>query len=150
MAHDLAALDAELQEDEGNRPDPYDDATGETLRPGYTLRGNVTISVGVNLSVGLTPTENSYLAASRRDAAAAQVAQLWPWSASLPDPQWRVLVNLCFNLGADKLAGFVHFLADMRAHDWNAAANELQHSTWWGEVGARGPRMVARLIGAGT
>jgi lysozyme len=130
-------LAAQLTEDEGRRLRLYTDT-----------RGQVTVGVGHNLSDnGISNAICNALLAEDMALAAAAVAERWPWSGALPDAQWCVLINLAFNVGAQSLAGFVHFLAAMQDSDWQWAARELEASRWFGEVGERGPRMIARLTG---
>jgi lysozyme len=137
MTRDLTALAAQLTEDEGRRLKIYQDELGY-----------VTVGVGHNMSTdGISDAICDALLAEDMARAATAVAENWAWSAQLPDAPWAVLVNLCFNMGPVALAGFVHFLAAMQAGDWPRAAEELQNSAWWGQVGQRGPRMVKRLIG---
>ena len=56
---------------------------------------------------------------------------------NLDEVRYRVLCNLCFNLG-NKIMQFQHFLAACRQQDYVTAANELRNSAWFGQVGHRG------------
>ena len=53
---------------------------------------------------------------------------------NLDEVRYRVLCNLCFNLG-NKIMQFQHFLAACRQQDYVTAANELRNSAWFGQVG---------------
>lgn len=55
---------------------------------------------------------------------------------NLDEVRYRVLCNLCFNLG-NKIMQFQHFLAACRQQDYVTAANELRNSAWFGQVGHR-------------
>ena len=57
---------------------------------------------------------------------------------SLDDFRYRVLCNLCFNLG-NKITQFSHFLAACIAQDWVSAGAALKNSVWYTQVGHRGP-----------
>ena len=135
---DDTALMAELTEDEGCSPRLYVDT-----------RGNYSIGVGHNLeAAGLCQAAiDAQLVHDICIATNALNADA-PWWRTLPDPQQRVMVNLCFNMGWATLSTFRNFLAAMQAGHWEAAAAELQNSRWWDQVGQRGPRMVRRLLGA--
>ena len=63
----------------------------------------------------------------------------------LDDFRYRVCVNLAFNLG-NKIRLFSHFLAACKAHDWPTAANELQNSLWFTQVGHRGPETCYAIL----
>lgn len=134
---DLAALTAELTQDEGRRDKPYVDTTGHT-----------TIGIGRNISSkGLSDPEIDFLFANDVAACVGTLDHEIPWWRDLPAPQQRVMLNMCFNLGWTKLSEFRHFLAAMMDHDWPDAAGDLEDSLWFSQVGDRGPRMVARLVG---
>ena len=81
------------------------------------------------------------------DAMLAERAMLrrWPWMADLPPRVYDVCVDLTFNMGAAKLAGFVRFLAALESKNYNAAADELEDSLWFRQVGRRSPPLVAAV-----
>jgi lysozyme len=62
----------------------------------------------------------------------------------LDEVRQRVMVNLAFNLG-NKLGQFKKALAAIEARDWNKAADELQNSTWYKQVGRRGVEVCAAM-----
>lgn len=57
---------------------------------------------------------------------------------NLDDVRQRLFVQLAFNLG-NKLAAFHNMIAFAHAGNWDRAADELQNSTWYSQVGRRGP-----------
>jgi lysozyme len=69
-----------------------------------------------------------------------------PWWTSLDEVRQRVLANMCFQLGIDKLLGFRKFLAAMRVSNWTVAAGEMQNSIWWGQVPARAARLQQMVL----
>lgn len=144
---DLTWLDplrfrAEIEQDEGRRLRMYVDSLG-----------NATIGVGHNLRAKPISDRacDVILDDDTQDAAAALDANA-PWWRGLPPAQARVMLNLCFNMGwgdgAHGLSSFHHFLAAMEVHDWRTAVGELKTSTWWTQVGTRGPAMLERLLSA--
>src|SRR5205085_2052928 len=58
------------------------------------------------------------------------------------DGRKTVATDLAFSMGAATLGGFVHFIAAANSGDWSTAADELQDSEWFGQVGQRGVRNV--------
>lgn len=135
---DLVLLTSELTTDEGRMNKVY-----------YDSRGIPSIGIGRNLvGVGLRDNEIDYLFQNDVVYVCGILDRAYPWWRSLPPSQQRVMVNLAFNLGEYTLAQFVRFLAAMKVHDFITAASELRNSAWFKEVGLRGPRMIARLLGS--
>lgn len=137
---DIVKLQSEVAEDEGKELHLYKDSEGFT-----------TVGVGRNIQAnGISEDECALMfrndcARSIRDLDAHAA---W-WRATPPHVQ-RVLINLCFNMGWPRLSGFVNTLAYMKAGNFPQAAANLKQSKWWTQVGERGPRMVARLLGTET
>lgn len=133
---DIAKLTAELTLDEGVRQYPYTDT-----------RGFLSIGRGRNLTgKGLAPDEVEYLFDNDIRDCCTCLDKHVPWWRDLPPHAQRTMLNLSF-MGWNHLATFTHFLAAMQAHNWIEAAAELQDSRWYRQVGERGPRVVARLLG---
>ncbi|KAH3697099.1 hypothetical protein DPMN_084585 [Dreissena polymorpha] len=51
---------------------------------------------------------------------------------------------MVFNLGG-KLRQFVKLGEALDARDWHKAADEMVNSKWYGQVGKRAERLVARM-----
>ena len=66
----------------------------------------------------------------------------------LDDIRRAAVVDLLYNLGAFKFYKFRNFSAAMKMKDWLAAANHLENSLWYKQVGRRGPR-ICTLIRTG-
>lgn len=137
---DRVQLRAEISTDEGRK-----------LRVYFDSRQIPSIGVGRNLrDVGISDAECDMLLDHDIDRTIAELDANAAWWRRLPAAQARVMVNLCFNMGWGGLAGFRHFLAAMQIGEWQNAADALQDSLWWHQVGERGPRMVERLTGGGA
>lgn len=140
-------LRAELHGDEGVVLKVYDDATGKPIGPGSVVRGNPTIAVGRNLSGrGLTPTESEYLLSNDIAACELELVPTMPWIATLSPARQTVIYSLYFNVGLGNPARFEakwpHFLAQMQAGQFVAAADNLETSQPWAtEVGPRAHRL---------
>jgi GH24 family phage-related lysozyme (muramidase) len=131
----LPALTAELTTDEGRRQFPYTDT-----------KGYLSIAIGRNLTGrGLSADEIDYLFGNDVALCCDVMDREIAWWRTLPPPQQRVMINLCF-MGWGTLSQFTHFLAAMERQDWPAAAGELVNSLWYRQVAERGPRVVGRLL----
>ena len=139
-------LKAQLERDEGRREDVYLDT-----------EGNYTIGIGHNLGktarvIHINDREiDGWYEIDERDAKVA-VFNIWPelgaregksfetWAAD-NGPEYRVLVNMAFNMGETKLREFKKFRAAVSAYNWNTAAVEMMDSKWAKQVGARATRL---------
>jgi lysozyme len=130
----------ELRRDEGVRYTPYSDT-----------KGIPTVGVGHNLQAAPLPDGWSYPLTD------AQVNELLdgdllnvyhdldrnlPWWSTLSDVRQRVICNMCFNLGMNRLLGFKNTLAAMRQGNYGAAADGMLNSAWAAQVGARAQRLA--------
>lgn len=135
---DMAVLVADLTLDEGVVLKPYKDS-----------RGILSIGCGRNLQAnGIRRSESDFMLSNDIEACAAELDAGFSWWRTLPPAQQRVMLNLCFNMGYATLATFCQFLGLMKAQDFAGAADDLEGTAWYTQVGVRGPRMIARLTGA--
>jgi lysozyme len=63
----------------------------------------------------------------------------------LPGEVQEILVNMMFNMGRPRLAGFKKFNAAIEAGDWVEAAKEGRDSRWYNQVTNRAERLMVRL-----
>lgn len=132
-----AATRDDLRLDEGRRLQLYRDS-----------RGNASIGYGRNLdAVGISDEEAEMMLTNDMAAAERGLDLHCPWWRSKNFNVQRVLWNLAFNLGIAKLLTFGTFLHLLLINDINGAADDLERTAWYGQVGERGPRMVQRLTG---
>lgn len=135
----MPALCEEITQDEGRTLYPYFDTA---------LPPRISIGVGRNLSDrGISADECTMLLRNDIALVIAQLDHSLTWWRDMPPRIQRVLINLGFNMGVPTLLHFPKMLAAMQRQDWPAACAELRDSRWWYEVGERGPRMVARIMG---
>lgn len=128
---------AALKRDEGLRLKPYLDSAVPPRR---------TIGYGRNLDDhGISIQEAHELLV--RDAIKAQrvAAEIVPTWLRLSDVRQNVLANMAFNLGGGGLRKFKHLLAAIAVSDWNAAADAMIASAWYGQVGARAVRLATEM-----
>lgn len=137
---------SDLRTDEGFRSRPYDDATGRELAAGAMLVGKLTIGIGRNLDdVSLSESEAEFMCRNDIEKAALGLDRLVPEWRHFPDPVQRGLVNMAFNMGQTRLAGFQNMLTALRKGDWETAAHEALTSKWAAQVGDRAKR-IAQLF----
>ena len=128
-------LKIQLQRHEGVRLRPYTDTVGK-----------LTIGVGRNLTdMGITLDEAMMMLDHDIDRCVVELATAFPWFISLDPMRQRVCVDLCFNMGIARLSGFKNTLAAVARRDYDAAAQGLHDSKWYGQVGRRGPWLVEAL-----
>jgi lysozyme len=133
---------SQLARDEGFRPDPYKDS-----------RGFNTVGIGHNLDANPLPDEQYPMSLDRaKQILADDLSRIWsklqialPWVVSLPDVYAGILKNMSFNMGANGLLQFHHMLAYIQAGNYAAAANAMQQSAWFTQVGDRAKRLVQQM-----
>lgn len=128
-------LAADLTVDEGRRPRIYLDTVGK-----------VTGGVGRNLTDRpFSDDEIDLMLRNDIKSAEQDLDRRLPWWREMSDARQNVLANMCFNLGIDRLLGFVNTLALMKAKRYDAAAAEMLNSKWAQQVGARAIRLAATM-----
>ena len=138
---DLTFLVNDLKRDEGFKP-LYDDATGQPIIPGYTLVGHPTAGFGFALDVApLTIAESLPVLTSRAASVDYSLQTALPWARTLSEPRQRALTNMAYNLGVSGLLKFVTFLEYMKAYEFDKAADDLEGTLWFKQVGSRGVRL---------
>lgn len=137
---DTAPLIAQLRIDEGVRYSPYCDTRGfETVGVGHNLNAS---PLPDGWGYPLTDDQvNTLLAADLQNVFDGLNANL-PWWTTLNDARQCVICNMCFNLGLNKLLGFVNTLAAMRQGRYADAAAGMLNSAWASQVGARAVRLA--------
>lgn len=127
----LEICQAQLPIDEGYKPKPYKDSVGI-----------LTIGVGRNLEKGLSADEIALLLRNDIKEADKTARAVFPAFDTLTEPRKAVLVNMAFNLGHARLAGFVNTLKAVADGRWNDAADGMLASKWAVQVGARAQRLA--------
>lgn len=120
---------------EGRRNRMYKDSLGiETIGIGHNLR-----------DVPLSDRAVDLIFEDDLNDVMAELDRNIPWWRGLDDVRQAVLVDLCFNMGWPRLAGFKNTLAAIKAGVYEAAASGMENSKWYTQVGRRGPRMVTMM-----
>lgn len=108
--------------------------------------GKVSGGIGRNLTDrGFSDDEIDLMYANDIKIAEKDARALVPGFDHLNDVRQEVVMNLSFNLGYSRLAGFKRFLSALNSSDFGDAAAELQDSKWFGQVKDRGVRLVKAM-----
>ena len=62
-----------------------------------------------------------------------------------PDEVQQILVNMMFNMGRTRLAGFKNFRKALEDENWSRAAVEGRDSRWYRQVTNRAERLMERM-----
>jgi lysozyme len=139
----VSGIVQDLTVDEGFRFFAYDDANGKAVVPGYTMKGHITAGYGFALDVApLTKEESLPILTSRVTAVVNSLLVDMPWISTLSEPRQRALSNMAYNMGVHGEEQFTQFLAFMKAGQFEEAADDLETTLWFKQVGARGQRVV--------
>ncbi len=124
---EMDKLKEELIDDEGVRDYAYQDSLGY-----------FTIGIGhlIDKRVGGKISQDTIHHIFKEDIAEAvqQLDDNLFWWRSLDPVRQRALINLCFNMGINKLLGFQNFLAHSQAGDYKKATEHLLDSKWARQV----------------
>jgi lysozyme len=126
-----ASLIATLKRDEGFRQFPYRD-TENILTIGY----------GRNLEhVGISEPEAEQLLLNNIQTAIDTMPHRDVFD-EMNQARQDVLINMCFNMGPNRLKGFRRMWIALSAGLWDSAANEMLDSKWSRQVGERSKRLA--------
>jgi lysozyme len=118
---------------------------GLKLKPYEDVKNKLTIGVGRNLTdKGLSVDEVNVLL-NNDISECYDDLQYFEWFWQLDKIREKVLIDLRFNLGHSGFRTFKNFIAALEKFDYNKAANELENSLWYKQVGARGKNLVQMM-----
>lgn len=119
-------------------------------KPYMCTAGKLTIGVGRNLTdVGLSQDEIEYLLNNDINKTIAFLKKSYPWFDGLNDARKLAMIDLGFNLGQGRLAGFTKALVAMAQGRYVDAANEFLDSNYAKQVKSRA-KTVANAIATGV
>jgi len=141
---DITRMEEDLIRDEGIRLRPYKCSAGHlTIGVGHRITANDRAASADSLSleaVGMLLT---------RDIATALGAAFRIFGReafeAMADARQRAVVNMIFNLGEARFAGFRRMIAAIKAGRWGDAAAECLGSKYAEQVGARATRVAYQL-----
>ena len=142
-----------IRASEGTRFAAYDDATGRTVPAGGSCQGIITIGnghTGPDVYPGLIITQQECDHLLEQDEAIACRAACGVYG---PDEWSRLdvvrqaaLIDMAYNMGQHRLAGFLKMLHAMHTGDWQSAHDEALGSVWARQVGRRADRDAKMLL----
>jgi lysozyme len=119
---------------------------GFSLKLYKCTAGKWSIGAGRNLEDrGITRAEGLFLLDGDLIIAEADAKGLFPNFHELTENRKAVLINMAFNLGQERLAGFKNFRHCIEARNFEAAAAEMLESKWAGQVGPRAQRLAEQM-----
>lgn len=108
--------------------------------------GKLTIGYGRNLDDnGITEQEAEVLLENDISAAAADAAALFENFAKLNSVRQGVLIDMAFNLGKARLAGFRKFREAVGRSDFIEAKKQMLDSAWAGQVPSRANELAVLM-----
>ena len=126
-----------LTVDEGKRTLCYDDATGETIKPGTTVEGNITIGIGRDIqNFGLSEDEIQMLLKNDIKRIIEE-ARNFPFYEKLNQARKIVILSMLFNLGLTRFNKFIKFKKAVHAQSYDVAAMEMRDSLYYRQLSHR-------------
>lgn len=138
---DYTAMEEELIRDEGLRLRPYRCTAGHmTIGVGHLITGAESWdSVSLEMAGTLLTRDIATAISNVTSALGRNVFD------AMTDARQRAVVNMMFNLGPTRFAGFKKMIAAIRAGDWSEAATHCLDSQYAQQVGARARRVATQL-----
>lgn len=104
---------------------------GLRLKPYRCTAGKLTIGYGRNIEDrGISREEAEYLLVNDIANCKAQVLKEFPWSVGLDNARREVLIEMCFQLGINRLSLFTKMLRALQSGNYAKAADEMLDSAW--------------------
>ena len=123
---------------------------GMRLKPYRCSKGKLTIGVGRNLDdKGLSNEEALFLLQNDIQEAIISLKKEFSFFQSLSMDRQIVLIDMCFNLGINRLKGFKKMIKAIEEKDYSLASKEMLSSLWAQQVGARA-KDLAHLMETGV
>jgi lysozyme len=134
---------ADLVNDEGVKLNAYIDTLGFlTIGVGHKVLKEDNIKLGDEI----TESYCESLFNKDLDTAIEQGKKYIKDFESLVDVVQEVLVNMIFNMGIGGVLKFKKFLAALSVKDYKLAANEMENSLWFKQVGMRAKRLQKQIL----
>ena len=138
-------LREELEIDEGVKYEIYLDHLGlKTCGIGHLCRKG---EPEYDMEVGTPVSEERVAELFEKDIGwtMSDCLKLLPDFDMLPEQVRLIFANMMFNMGRNRLAGFVKFIAAIESREWQKAAVEMADSKWARQVPNRSGRLIERM-----
>jgi GH24 family phage-related lysozyme (muramidase) len=137
-----------IQHWESRRTQAYTDTMGHpTVGVGFNLdaQGAIAAIAALGLDYNQVRSGAQHLTDAQIDTLFTNSVNLAVQSARgvihnfdvVPGDQQIVIVDMIFNLGVGGFSKFVQVIKAINIQDWNTAAQQMQNSAWYHQVGAR-------------
>ena len=119
---------------------------GYSAKPYKCSAGKITIGYGHNLEdKGLPKNVCEIVLAIDIGEALRQTLQMFPLLKTYSKNRQLALIDMMFNLGSGRLAGFKKMRSAITEQNWELAAIEAKDSKWFKQVGSRGIKVASWL-----
>jgi lysozyme len=108
--------------------------------------GIQTIGVGHNLNNGISKAAALFILDEDIQTATNDLLAALPWVGDIDWPRKAVLIDMTFNMGIDRLIGFVNTLNAIQDKNWQKAHDEMLDSIWAREVGSRATELATIIL----
>jgi lysozyme len=134
---DRTPLYTALKTEEGVRRGVYKDSLGIYTR-------GVGFNVDADHAGGLDDEEIAFILKHRVDLIEVQAEQ-YPWYDKLDDVRKMVVLDMMYNLGANKFSIFHGMINAIASGDYKQAAAQMLNSLWAHQVGQRAVNLAKRM-----
>jgi lysozyme len=122
---------------------------GEVLHAYQDHLGYWTLGVGRLIDIrkggGITSEEAAYLLSNDIDRKQAELVKQLPWTTTLDEARFGVLMNMAFQMGVKGLMGFKNTLAMIKDGEYEAAADGMLNSLWAKQTPERAKRLSEQM-----
>ena len=128
---------------------PYQDTKGIwTIGIGHNIEADAVMmpELGSLMKTGISEEEAYNIFDNDVTHAEAELYRVYPWSQNLDDARRGVLVDMCFNMGINKLFQFHNTTNLIKAGLYREAVAHLQMTPWFEQVGRRAVNLCNILI----
>ena len=127
---------------------PYQDSKGIwTIFYGHNIEADPDMlpNLSVLMKTGGTEDQADATLDSDIQKATDNLFQALPWAESLDEARQSVLIDMSFNMGIMKLLQFNNTLLFIKEGNYEGAAERLEQSAWYSQVGARAVNLIRIL-----
>jgi lysozyme len=118
---------------------------GKERKPYTCTAGDLTIGVGRNLTKPLSDAAIDFLLTEDISESIAELDRAQKGWRDHSDNVQNVLIEMQFNMGANRLASFRKMWLALKDRDYNRAADEMLNSLWANQVGKRAKTLAERM-----
>ncbi len=107
--------------------------------------GKLTVGYGHNLEEPMSMKAARHLLKDDVGRTVGELCSLFPKLLAFSKNRKYALINMCFNLGITRFKKFKKMIAAIHNEDWEKAADEMEASEWYVQVGDRARELIAMM-----